>query len=110
MLFNFEAGQVLEEQLVTRLEKELKGKDADPTQLPKDVHDELDRICTEALPAVMDDYDKSVLRGKGFVAENLDEYTQTIVCGLVPVDPTKELGPGSLVWTDGKTAELVDAK
>ncbi|MFZ0142320.1 MAG: hypothetical protein WAL70_14665 [Aeromicrobium sp.] len=111
MLFNFEAGPVLEEQLVTTLENELKGEDADPTQLPKDVHDELDRICTEALPSVMDDgYDKKVLTGKGFVSDPFDEYNQMIVCGLVPVDSTKELGPGSLVWTDGTKVELIDAK
>jgi hypothetical protein len=111
MLFSFEAGPVLEERLVTRLEKELKDDNADPTQLPKDVHDDLDRVCTEALPAVMtDDFDTSVLTGKGFVAAPFDEYNQTIVCGLVPTDSTKELGPGSLVWTDGTKAELVDAK
>jgi hypothetical protein len=111
MLFNFEAGSVLDERLVTRLQTELKSENADPTQLPKDLHEELDHICTETLPEVMaDDFDKSVLKGKGFVAAPFEEYNQMVVCGLVPVDSTKEFGPGSLVWTDGKKADLVDSE
>jgi hypothetical protein len=103
-LFVFDAESVFDEKFV---------KGIDPEKPTDKEMDELDRVCAEAFPAVMSEgYDKSKVRGKAFIGTywETDDY-KTIGCELTAVDSkTKDLGPGSLVWTDAKNAELVDAR
>jgi len=103
-LFVFDAESVFDEKFV---------KGIDPEKPTDKEMDELDRVCAEVFPTLMSEgYDKSKVRGKAFIGTywETDDY-KTVGCELTAVDSkTKDLGPGSFVWTDAKKVELVDAR
>ncbi|MGH3473521.1 MAG: hypothetical protein ACRDOT_01260 [Aeromicrobium sp.] len=102
-LFLFDAQAAMDENFVS----EVNPKKPTDQQL-----DELARVCAESLPALLsEDYDKSTITSEAFIGMPWEQdYYMNVGCEIVPSDSSKDFGPGSLIWTDAKDVELVDAK
>ena len=98
MLFTFEADKALGRKFVADIVR-------DPTAAR---FNQLDRICTKALPQLLGKGFDKRLRGFGSVARRWTDENKPVRCDVGPIRfRTTDLPPGSLVGTQGIRLKLV---
>ena len=98
MLFTFEADKVLGRKFVADIVR-------DPTA---ERFDQLDRVCTRALPQLLGKGFDKQLRGFGSVARRWTGVSKPVRCDVGPIRfRTTDLPPGSLVGTQEIDVKLV---
>ena len=97
LLFTFEADKAFGRKFVNNIVR-------NPTA---ERFDQLDRVCTKALPQLLGKALDMDLRGFGSVARRWTDESKPVRCDVGPVDFREmDLPPGSLVATDGLDVEL----
>jgi hypothetical protein len=97
-LFTFDASKALGRRFVADLVRE-------PTA---ERFDQLDRICTQALPQLLGKRAVKGLRGFGSVARRWTDTSKPVRCDVGPANfRTTDLSPGSLVGTERNNVKLL---